>query len=65
MSLIHQTTRLHDLPCIQLRNGDARAIVALRGAQLLSWTPAGGNERLSCPVARISPPAQPSAAACR
>ena len=46
MSLIHQTTRLHDLPCIQLRNGDARAIVALRGAQLLSWTPAGGNERL-------------------
>ena len=46
MSLTHQTTRLHDLPCIQLRHGGASATVALRGAQLLSWRPADGNERL-------------------
>lgn len=34
------------VPCIDLARGAARARVALQGAQLLSWVPARGGERL-------------------
>ena len=46
MPLTCHTARQHGLPCIELRNGQASAVVALRGAQLLSWIPADGRERL-------------------
>jgi glucose-6-phosphate 1-epimerase len=42
-------TRIHfrDTPALRLeRAGGASAVVALHGAQLLSWRPAGGRERL-------------------
>ncbi|RZA13828.1 MAG: D-hexose-6-phosphate mutarotase [Lysobacteraceae bacterium] len=35
-----------DLPCTRLQAHGASALVALHGAQLLSWLPAGGGERL-------------------
>lgn len=34
------------VPCVDLSRGAARARVALQGAQLLSWVPARGGERL-------------------
>lgn len=34
------------VPCVDLSRGAARARVALQGAQLLSWVPARGDERL-------------------
>ena len=34
------------VPCVDLARGAARARVALQGAQLLSWVPARGGERL-------------------
>lgn len=46
MPLIHQSTDFRGLPCIRLQAGGASALVALRGAQLLSWIPADGRERL-------------------
>ncbi|MFD0725124.1 D-hexose-6-phosphate mutarotase [Lysobacter brunescens] len=34
------------VPCVDLASGAAQACVALQGAQLLSWVPARGGERL-------------------
>ncbi|HQE08866.1 D-hexose-6-phosphate mutarotase [Thermomonas sp.] len=36
----------HGLPCIRLTQHGAHALVALHGAQVLSWVPADGRERL-------------------
>ena len=36
----------HGLPCIRLIHQGAHALVALQGAQVLSWVPADGRERL-------------------
>lgn len=41
-----ESTSFRGLPCIRLHAGGASALVALRGAQLLSWIPADGRERL-------------------
>lgn len=39
--------RLGSLPCLRLRSGDgASALISPFGAQVLSWRPAGGRERL-------------------
>lgn len=35
-----------DTPCIRITNEDATALVSLHGAQVLSWMPADGRERL-------------------
>ncbi len=42
----HDATTLRGLPCIRLHAAGAQALVALRGAQVLSWIPADGDERL-------------------
>lgn len=45
-AIIHET-RFNDQPVLALATpGGARAVVAPFGAQVLSWTPAGGDERL-------------------
>ena len=45
--------RVGGLPCVELQTPDgARAVVSTFGAQVLSWQPAGGDERLF-----VSPPA--------
>lgn len=36
----------HDTPCIRLASEGASALVSLHGAQVLSWLPADGRERL-------------------
>lgn len=41
-----ESTEFRGLSCIRLHAGGASALVALRGAQLLSWIPADGRERL-------------------
>lgn len=47
MSLQSEPIEFHGTPCIRLHADDgASAIVALHGAQLLSWIPADGRERL-------------------
>lgn len=46
MSLQHETLVFRDTPCIRLRANGATALVSLRGAQLLSWIPSDGRERL-------------------
>jgi len=46
MTLRFESTEFRGLPCIRLHAGSASALVALRGAQLLSWRPADGRERL-------------------
>ncbi|WP_202845350.1 D-hexose-6-phosphate mutarotase [Luteimonas saliphila] len=46
MSQQHEPCRFHGSPCLRLRNEGATAIVALHGAQVLSWIPADGRERL-------------------
>ena len=41
------SSRFHGLPAIELRSADgARATVLAHGAHLVSWIPAGGEERL-------------------
>ncbi|TWT20368.1 D-hexose-6-phosphate mutarotase [Luteimonas marina] len=42
----HESTDHRGTPCLRLRNEGATALVALHGAQLLSWIPADGRERL-------------------
>ena len=37
---------LRDAPCIRIASGGATALVSLHGAQVLSWIPADGRERL-------------------
>jgi len=44
--LTADATDLRGLACIRLHAEGASALVALRGAQLLSWIPADGRERL-------------------
>lgn len=46
MPLQHETLQFRGLPCIRLRDDGASALVSLRGAQLLSWIPQDGRERL-------------------
>lgn len=46
MTLRFESTGFRGLPCIRLHAGGASALVALRGAQLLSWKAAEGRERL-------------------
>lgn len=46
MPLAHAAARFRDTPCIRLDRDGATALVALRGAQVLSWIPADGRERL-------------------
>lgn len=46
MPLQHETIDFHDIPCLRLRNEGATSLVALHGAQLLSWIPADGRECL-------------------
>ncbi|MFT4178741.1 MAG: D-hexose-6-phosphate mutarotase [Thermomonas sp.] len=36
----------HDTPCIRIEAGGSSALVSLHGAQVLSWTPADGRQRL-------------------
>ena len=46
MPLTHERTDHRGTPCLRLRNEGATALVALHGAQVLSWVPADGRERL-------------------
>jgi len=46
MPPLHDSIHFHGTPCVRLRHRDATALVALHGAQLLSWIPADGRERL-------------------
>ena len=46
MPLTHEPIDFRDTPCLRLRNEGATALVALHGAQVLSWVPADGRERL-------------------
>ena len=46
MPLTHEPIDFRDTPCLRLRNEGATALVALHGAQVLSWIPADGRERL-------------------
>lgn len=46
MPLQHETLDFRGTPCLRLRNDGASALVALHGAQVLSWIPADGRERL-------------------
>ena len=46
MTMRFESTSFRGLPCIGLHAGGASALLALRGAQLLSWRPADGRERL-------------------
>lgn len=41
-----QPVSFRDTPCIRLANEGASALMSLHGAQLLSWLPADGRERL-------------------
>ncbi|MFT3761418.1 MAG: D-hexose-6-phosphate mutarotase [Pseudoxanthomonas sp.] len=41
-----ETVGFRGIPCVRLRNEGATALVALHGAQVLSWIPADGRERL-------------------
>ena len=41
-----ETEIFHGLPCLRLRAHGASALLALHGAQVLSWLPADGRERL-------------------
>lgn len=46
MPVQHENTEYRGTPCIRLRNDGATALIALHGAQVLSWIPADGRERL-------------------
>ena len=46
MPLHHETLEFRGLRCIRLHDEGASALVSLRGAQLLSWVPQDGPERL-------------------
>src|SRR5690606_20427979 len=46
MSLHHEFTDFRGTPCVRLQIDGASALVALHGAQVLSWIPADGRERL-------------------
>lgn len=46
MPLQHETLDLRGTPGLRLHNEGASAVVALHGAQVLSWIPADGRERL-------------------
>lgn len=46
MPIQHETLDFRGTPCIHVRNDGASAIVALHGAQVLSWIPTDGRERL-------------------
>jgi len=46
MPLTHEPTAFRGTPCVCLRSEDATALLALHGAQVLSWIPADGRERL-------------------
>ena len=46
MPLTHEPADHHGTPCLRFRNAGASALVALPGAQVLSWIPADGRERL-------------------
>ena len=41
-----EATTFRDTPCIRIDSDGATALVALHGAHVLSWIPAGGRERL-------------------
>jgi glucose-6-phosphate 1-epimerase len=41
-----ETITAHGIPCLRLSAHGASALVALQGAQVLSWRPADGRERL-------------------
>ena len=41
-----QPEHAHGLPCFRLHHAGANALVALHGAQVLSWQPADGRQRL-------------------
>ena len=41
-----EATTFRDTPCIRIDSDGATALVALYGAHILSWIPAGGRERL-------------------
>lgn len=42
----HEPTAFRGTPCLRLHAEGATALVALHGAQVLSWIPADGRERL-------------------
>lgn len=46
MSLQHEACEFRGTACLRLRHEGATAVVALHGAQVLSWLPADGRERL-------------------
>ena len=46
MPLTHEAIDHRGTPCLRLRNDGASALVALHGAQVLSWIPTDGRERL-------------------
>jgi len=46
MALNHEAVRFRDAPCLRLYGEGATALVSLHGAQVLSWIPADGDERL-------------------
>ena len=46
MPLTHEPTNHRGTPCLRLHSEGATALVALHGAQVLSWIPADGRERL-------------------
>lgn len=46
MTLHHEHLRIGDAPCLRFTRDGATVTVALHGAHVLSWIPAGGREQL-------------------